>query len=731
MLDYTPTHLRWVQLADTTACFEAEHEGHLFSVNLLTGVLLYDGAPPGFLPEDMINNDHYQRLFGKAKFEVAVASNGVFKTIRAISGRFYEFSREADSDKVVKEELDKCQGEQLRLLRFDGAWGKDLPVRLRTMHSQWLCRDHGAIVMRPKDFRKHDVAFIIQYRSSGPASCFDVPSHLNSHGCKALLKRIIGTGHDLGSKGRLVLLPEGSNVMTVLAKFEPRATGPNALIYTYLQPDGGLKIELPRFELEFEVESSSTQQKDGCGSGVCCRNHLGYQLARAQQLQDTLPGLVRYLVLHREGQGSRVMVPRGNAVVEEGATPRVRIECQHEGSEDAELKVYCYTVHRRWSQLDAGGIPARLQLAAMYAATGTLLPDPRAGMTGSEKVAELVRRCFVNRSLQKGDRQRLLRVLGLSGLNPALALLCGDLLESSMNLNVLHREEPKQLPREATKALEHAAIAYEGDCAALPWHQRRRRRGAEEVRVLGWRVSTPSKLHECSFEHTSAKLPRTLISAQQVQAVEINLQKVKDALLSAGDNKRRVASSDDTVHPYPLTVPPNAETLTDEKHAELRTSWEDYHRDAPDPPGLPTAVLQHLHEELGAQHSEVSLMRQALSKDLLQALITFGPGAHAAECRMQRVAGLLPNASLQDLPPMLWENWRIQQLNPFLARSERKRLTTAVATWLRLCVLEDKLERLQTWTRTSDTEALMWQELQVRCKSCLDMRDKKLCSRGN
>ncbi len=54
-------------------------------------------------------------------------------------------------------------------------------------------------------------------------------------------------------------------------------------------------------------------------------------------------------------------------------------------------QVHCYEVHGRFGHLVANSIPARLQLAALYAATSTLLPEPRSCMTGAQTALELVR----------------------------------------------------------------------------------------------------------------------------------------------------------------------------------------------------------------------------------------------------------------------------------------------------------------------------------------------------
>ncbi len=81
-------------------------------------------------------------------------------------------------------------------------WGETLPVRLRQLHSHWLCRAHGTIVLRPRSFLQHTVDYIMccthaaassahgnGSSSQGPtdgaaaAVCYDcrrVPPHLNS-----------------------------------------------------------------------------------------------------------------------------------------------------------------------------------------------------------------------------------------------------------------------------------------------------------------------------------------------------------------------------------------------------------------------------------------------------------------------------------------------------------------------------------------------------------------------
>ncbi|CAM9896127.1 unnamed protein product, partial [Ectocarpus fasciculatus] len=719
VLKDAPTQLAWSPVAGSMACFEAQHEGHLYTVSLLTGVVLFDGEPPSRLPEDITKDNLYRRVFGKARFEVSIASGGTFTTTRTADGRFYEFSRRARaSGELVVEEVDERLGQRLELLHHGGSWAKELPVRLRSMHSHWLCRDHNAVVLRSIDFSTRHVFFVGRCSGpdGGPVSLYRVPPHLRSHEWNDLLVEAEGKGECLGSSGKLVLADADNVVMKTLAKFEPRAVGQNAVIHTYLRPDGGLTIDVPRFELEFKVappQNDPGGRKDA--SGIHCASHRGYQLACVQQLEDTLPELSRYLVLVREDGDTRIIVPQGRLAVREGATPRVWVKCSNEEREDAELKVFSYSLHRRWNQPDAGGLSARLQLAAMFAATGTLLPDPRAGKTGSEKAMELVRRCSVNHPLQPGDRDQLLTVLDLSGTTPALALLCGDLLESSNCVDFLHPTAPLEpLPPGVLRGLEEAATAYEGEGETSRWNIRRRLTAVEEVRIFGGRVAgaRPFKRQRRVFEFGSVDVPRCPVSAEAVHAAEVAVWDVKDFMMASTTSSSYVSHAGQA---YPLEVPLDGDVLTEDMHAELRGSWEAHQLSPPQHSPLPPPVLQRLRDEFTNMLSQVSSMREELEQHLLGALVSFGTDdTYARSYHIDRLANLLPTPSIEDLPPILWLDGRARTFNPFLTEEASKGVEAAVALWLRCCVLEDKLGRLRRWTGKPGAEALVWQEVQVK-----------------
>lgn len=191
----------------------------------------------------------------------------------------------------------------------------------------------------------------------------------------------------------------------------------------------------------------------------------------------------------------------------------------------------------------------------MFAATGTLLPDPRAGKTGSEKAIELVRRCSVNHPLQPGDRDQLLTVLDLSGGTPALALLCGGSLESSNCIDFLHPAAPLgPVPPGALRGLEDPATAYEGECEISRWSIRRRLTAVEKVRIFGGRIASarPFIRQRRVFESVSVNLPQSPVSVEAVHIAEVAVWEVKDVMMASNTSSFDVSHAG---HAYPLEVP--------------------------------------------------------------------------------------------------------------------------------------------------------------------------------
>jgi hypothetical protein len=123
-------------------------------------------------------------------------------------------------------------------------------------------------------------------------------------------------------------------------------------------------------------------------------------------------------------------------------------------------------VHPRFHHLVAPDIPERLQLAALYAATSSLLPEPTSGLTGAQTALRLLRQCWHNGSLsdtQEAVRQavvtQLQQVAALGGhLLPALHLMVDHLQVSMVYLDAHLYSEPGAAPK--------ARYQVQGPCAA-------------------------------------------------------------------------------------------------------------------------------------------------------------------------------------------------------------------------------------------------------------------------
>ena len=115
VLQRLPTSLKWEQVmlaARESASFQAECQGHVYSINLLDGTVLLDGSPPGRLPKDILAHALYKRSFGDNNFRVTVTSAGVLQTLRPINGRFYDFSF-GQARQLFVVEVDKDAGVEL------------------------------------------------------------------------------------------------------------------------------------------------------------------------------------------------------------------------------------------------------------------------------------------------------------------------------------------------------------------------------------------------------------------------------------------------------------------------------------------------------------------------------------------------------------------------------------------------------------------------------------------
>ena len=148
ILEQTPNSLEWKRIWYSnvkTSCFESvSSDGNLYTINLLKGTVLFNGLPPSRLPSSILEHLLYRRCFANRNFEV-VRMGSKLQTIRRVRGCLYTFVLTSyQPQKLIIEEVHPDKNIVLELLDGTpegvGKWGAQLPIRLQTMHSHWICR---------------------------------------------------------------------------------------------------------------------------------------------------------------------------------------------------------------------------------------------------------------------------------------------------------------------------------------------------------------------------------------------------------------------------------------------------------------------------------------------------------------------------------------------------------------------------------------------------------------
>ena len=680
-----------------------------------------------------------------------MTASGALRTARPLAGYFYEFLLPRSGGHLgVTEIRQKRPGErdsqEDRLALLDGtaaqAWGADLPVRLRELHSHWLSRSAVGeacfLFFRPRRVPGREVQFVAALEKSGgsgsaassqqasstgqllaqlvrsgwmahAARCMPVPRHLRSHDHVAAAPELAAlaargdkqTGQT-GLTDTLVLWKQ--QPAEALAKFEAAAV-------THWFWDAARRsysVELPRFRLKFALRADGLLHS--------C-DFSGYSLAPQQQLSDTLAGFSQYLVLEPGLQLEqhppwvapvKLVVPSG-PVARAAGSGAVSVV----GDDKPEAcRRYCtYDVHRRFGELRARTLPARLQLAALYAAADTGVPEKRSRMTGSERAIALLRACwFVNRPLSEEEEQLYANIAEHTRATPALRLLCHHQRASSRQLAFLHPASSGAAELESSAAggcaadtladsiTEYLAYVQRGAC-----NPRRLLTPAEEVRVMGMRAA-PQEPAPRRLPRTSAPIARLLpppVSAACVAEAEARLQAMVAITPRSGKGR-----------PFPLAPAAGEameDALSEDTWGDLRSSWT-VHDSLPAQELMPALREnpQALQPALGAELAAATQRRAAAEKYLMAAMAAEpeaweAPGWQAAgnggiviAHRLRAVAGRVPLPTVQDMLRSLWDPSVVEGLNIFVGLSEadRAQVREGVLAWAQLAVLEDRLTRL-------------------------------------
>ena len=260
-------------------------------------------------------------------------------------------------------------------------------------------------------------------------------------------------------------------------------------------------------------------------------------------------------------------------------------------------------MHGRLGHLRAGAISPRLQLAALYAATSTLLPEPAGSQaTGAETALQLLRQCWTNQPLARADLEQLRSVPRLGGhLVPGLHLLAHELELSAAHL-ARHQQLP-HAPRLPGGLSPDGATAYLQQAGApLPggWgcSHRLRLTEEEELRVLGRASSsravaaTPGWRRMGQFRDIEGEVPGTWpVEQGLVEGMEQSLLRLvvppsagAAASASSGASGSNGAAAP-AVQPYPLQSSSTSSASEGQErtwlelwmHQQLEKSWVTHH----------------------------------------------------------------------------------------------------------------------------------------------------------
>jgi hypothetical protein len=690
VIDGLPLNLAWrkVSYSDVqeSGCFEAlsETSGQLYSVNLLTGTLLVDGIPPGFLPLSVVDDPLYTRTFGSKNFEAVVLGSQHYATAKGVNGGilFYEFLHDAGGQLHILEcssRPDPIQdgGSKLLLLRKDLLF---LPRLLREEHSHWYSTKHDCVALRGPSYKETTIKYLVTREDT-----FEIPLDLQNCSLEVIKGRLFACD-------RLVVGQTG--VIAILKRFES-----SDFIHMSVNPSRtSLRYSLPRLKLTFDQTDHAISSKE-----FACFN-----MRTCQILEGTLYGVDSYIVLERSDGYQKVLVPSGEI------SPGGKVEILNNWQ--AHCGYYTYDVHRRFGNLIATNREGRLHLAGLYTSSSSYMAEPRLSKTGTTVATELVRQCWTNEPLSAREQKKLIEVSKLSYLSCTLRLMCSWIWQSSNSIRFLHTMEPQP----SVESLDLEFLAFDEYVqnpytpSLLPY---------EELLLLGTvqphSTSVPlegyKELPMAYYDHvlkpersfrdeytrkkkktSHSKLGRLLSVARkgsllQRKTRDCNHPEDKMAYYdhvlkterSFRDEYIRKKKKTATMA-FPLKKNGLVNGLEEQVYDDLIQSWEGYCQ-------LPEKVACFDEERVTAILQTTRVLLQQSEKELFHSLCH---GDESVEYRLSQISGKLALATQLDFLCMAWDDRRMTAVNPFLGSKTCMETRLKIVEWMMLCVLEDKLVRI-------------------------------------
>lgn len=271
-----------------------------------------------------------------------------------------------------------------------------------------------------------------------------------------------------------------------------------------------------------------------------------------------------------------------------------------------------YSIHSRFGHLRASAIQPRLQLAALYAATSSLLPEPGSNMKGAQLAMQMLRQSWSSQPLSKQDVQHLHAAAALAGhLAPALRLLAAELEASACLLQHLHAAGDTSTPSQTASTTTPTSCQASADAASeyklqalqvLPggWtlNPRLCLTPDEEAKLLGTSSLAKGAFKSPDwrklpgmFTPVDASVPECPVAAGFVQECEQQLQRLVSGPARQPQQHKKPAMQSwlstmqgkptaPSCPAYPLTVgggSGSSTPLEEMQQDDLRSSWQAYH----------------------------------------------------------------------------------------------------------------------------------------------------------
>ncbi|KXS16815.1 hypothetical protein M427DRAFT_285457 [Gonapodya prolifera JEL478] len=679
----TPMTLQWKRVTEgiqSTVCFEATAEnGDLHTINILSGVFLLNGAPPGRLSQDIRNNPLFKRHFGDRDFEVTRReSNGqyVFRTMHAVDGHyFYEFSLR-EGVLVVRElrkdpQATNTFSQNLQLVDVGNNWFTDLPIRLQTMHSHWILAGQRVMVMRSIDVFNRSVQFIIHNGQCYSVTLADAncgPSDLLRH--TSTMNRFIVVNSSPPSRLE--------SVKAVMTKLEDEK-----YIHT-LELKKTIFLDLPRLSIRFLMS-------DAPGAPIQSINYSGFKLANEQQLR-LLPWFQHYLVLEpmRDTLDAnlKLLVPNGKLLAQQDG-----IKVSISGCDSTSLPLHVFEWDPRREIFTSSTLTGRLQLAATLTASGSLLPEPLLHMTASEAAINTVRHCWIGRPLESSERNALENVLEHSWREPSLTILCTELLRQTELLRFLHEADE----RKASASTEATKATHDWRTIAVTELRSRMTSEHPDNRLRRWLSSS-----ESSFAGTCSQPFRRWNAVTLAQNKQQNLPMkstvIQDTVTGYENDLLQLIVEGSKGQPpvFPLEYRNTGSVFENEMIKDLRESW-DLHNRAPS---------LRVRSDARVKSGQLASSVDANIKDLNQYIQNVVSG-DLNRCPLLLMVNRAPTLSFGDLLQVaqveeITDDHPLADLLPVMTLQTYLQFRQVVLTYLSLLVLRDRLHRIRDAFESKD-----------------------------